>query len=171
MKFHYVLLLVPLFSFFLPPSNLDANQQRSLLHHPRIELTLNSFQSSINLLAYSLLTSLDLSHHPLPSEILISTSRTMSHPLQLSLTEQRLDRLQTRHLQQVALRQSLVIRTPHYFPNQLPHQVPIRFSVDPLCDRPQSAAPSRALGQTWSFVMKATFALILRTQDIMERLP
>ena len=67
----------------------------------------------------------NLSHYPLPREILFSPSRTMSHPLELSLANQRLDRLQTKHLQQLALRQSLVIRIPHYFPNQSPHQVPI----------------------------------------------
>ena len=45
----------------------------------------------------------NLLHHPLPREILICPSRTMSHPVQLSLTNQRLDRLQTKHLQQLAL--------------------------------------------------------------------
>ena len=52
----------------------------------------------------------------------------MSHPLKLSLANQQLDRLQTKQLQELALRQSLVILTPHYFPNQSPHH----HTIDPL---------------------------------------
>ena len=63
------------FLFFLLAPNLDANQPLSLtlLHHPPTDLTHNSFQTSFNLVSHSFTFHiLNLTHHPLPREILFS---------------------------------------------------------------------------------------------------